>query len=518
MWTNTKVTPHATLQKYHGGTRDMTDSEASQAGLFASIKRADDRLDRHAIPLKKQLFVPLNMFDKAHCVMLCERDIISRKDAATILTLLMELDRLGAEGFPWSKGDLWAQKEKYIVDEIGEAVGGRLHTGRSRQDVGVTVNRLSLRARVLDMAEHVNEMRRLLLDLCEAHVDTVMPCFTWMQHAQVTTFAHYLLAFVYAMARDADRIMHAYELTNMSPAGAALQTGTSHPLDRHRVAELLGFDQVIRNTRDAAINFDYLNEIAISASLTILDLLRMLEDFTVWHSQEFNAILLDDAWCGTSSIMPQKRNPVPLMMIRGKASKIFGRTMATFSTLEGPTLGPPAPYYLQSDVDEVIDEFLATFVLACGFLPAIKINKTRLHEAAMAHWSQATDLTDAIVRERGLSFRTAHHVIAELVMSATRRGIRPMDVTPVMIDEAAERITGETLGLTAEAVHSALDPSTSVAMRTVFGGTAPDDVIKQIGESRERLEVDGDWHLTRRERIDRAVAALDTAVQRILRD
>jgi argininosuccinate lyase len=491
---------------------DVNASRASEAGLFASIKIADDRLDKYAIPLKKQLFLPLNVFDKAHCVMLCERGIVSPHDAASILRVLTELDRLGPDGFPWGKGDLWAQKEKYVVDQIGEAVGGRLHTGRSRQDVGVTVNRLYLRARVLDMAEHVNEFRRLLLDVCKAHVDTIMPCYTWMQHAQVTTFAHYLLAFVYALARDTERIARAYELTNMSPAGAALQTGTSHPLDRHRVAELLGFAQVIRNTRDAAMNFDYLNEIAVSASLTVLDLLRMLEDFTVWHSQEFDAISLGDAWCGTSSIMPQKRNPLPLMMIRGKASKILCRTMATFSMLESPTLGPPAPFYLQSDVDEGIDEFLAAFVLACGFLPTVTINKTRLHEAAAAHWSQATDLADTIVRERGLSFRTAHHVIAELVVTASRGGIKPTDVTPAMIDEAAERITGNPLRLTEATVKTALDPLAIIAKRSVFGGTTPDDVVKQINESRERLEADIALAAMHRGRIAQAAEDLDVAV------
>lgn len=489
---------------------------SEKTGLFAAVRRMDERLAKYGRPLNKQLLIPVNTFDKAHTVMMSEQGIISKEDAAKILKVLKKVDELGPEGFPWGKGDLWAQKERYVIGEIGEEVGGRLHTGRSRQDVGCTANRLHLRPKILDMTKKLNDFREVLLSLAEKHTETVMPCYTFLQHAQPTTFAHYLMSFAYAMARDFERIIRAYELTNMSPAGAALQTGTSYPLNRERVSELMGFGEVIRNTRDAAMNFDYLYEIMIAASLTMTDLLRMLEDFTLWHSTEFNMISLDDPWCGTSSIMPQKRNPNPFMMIRGKASRIFGRAMEIFSTLEGPCLGPPVPYYLRSEVDEVIDEFLGIFIMATGFFPTLRVNKALMRERAEAYWAQGTDLADTIVREKGLSFRTSHHIIAELVKIATEAGKTPADVDTEMIDKAAIKVIKKPLDLSGEAIKKALDPSLAVRIRKVLGATSPEDVAKQIKESRGQLELDRRKIESSINKINEAQKKLDEAVDTVM--
>lgn len=488
-----------------------------ETGLFAAVKRMDERLAKYGVPLNKKLLIPLNIFDKAHTVMMCEQGIISKEDAAKILKVLKKVDEMGPEGFPWGKGDLWTQKEKYVIEEIGEEVGGRLHTGRSRQDVGCTTNRLYLRPKILEMAEKLNDFREVLMNLAEKNIETVMPCYTFLQHAQPTTFAHYLLSFAYAMARDFERIAHAYKLTNMSPAGAALQTGTSYPLNRERTKELMGFDRVIRNTRDASMNFDYLYEIMIAASLTMADLLRMLEDFTVWHSSEFNTISLDDPWVGTSSIMPQKRNPYPFMMIRGKASRIFGRAMEVFSILEAPCLGPPSPFYLQPEAEEVINEFLETFIIAAGFLPTLRVNKALMRERAGAYWAQGTDLADTIVREKGLSFRTSHHIIAELVKIATEAGKTPADVNTEMLDQAAMKVIKEPLGLSEDAIKKALDPSLAIKIRKVFGATSPEDVTEQIKESKEQLKLDRQQIESSRNKISDAQKKLDQAVDAIIK-
>lgn len=488
----------------------------SETGLFASIQRADSRLDRYGIPLEKHLLRPLNLFDKAHGVMLYGQGIISHADAVAILTVLRKVDELGPEGFPWGRGDLWAQKERFVIQETGEETGGRLHTGRSRQDVGVTVSRLYLRERVLEMAQRLNELRRALLDLAGQHVDTVMPCYTWMQHAQTTTVAHYLLGFAFAMGRDFERIARAYTLTNQSPAGAALQTGTSHRIDRHRVAELLGFDGVIRNTRDAAMNYDYLSEITLSAALSAADLVRLVEEFAVWHSAEFDMIALDDPWVGTSSIMPQKRNPTALMLIRGKASRIFARATQAFSPLEGPVLGPPGPFFFRVDTDEVIEDFLGIFVMAAGFVPTLRLNAALMRERAGQSWAQATDLADTIVKDDRLSFRSAHHVVAEVVSMARAAGKSPWEVDSEMLDEAATKVLNKPLRLSEEAVRNALDPELSVRIRRVYGGTAPEEVEGQIAQARAQLEEDTDQIRQWRERLGSARQKLDQAVEGLL--
>lgn len=486
-----------------------------QTGLFADVARMDERLAKYGLPLNKDLLTSLNTFDKAHTVMMSEQGIVTRQDAAKILSVLKKVDEIGPDGFPWGKGDLWAQKEKFVVGEIGEEVGGRLHTGRSRQDVGCTTDRLYLRTKILDMADRLNDFRATLLDTAEKHIETVMPCYTWIQHAQPTTFAHYLMSFAYGMARDYDRIVHAYRLTNMSPAGAALQTGTSYPLDRERTKQLMGFEEVIRNTRDAAMNFDYLYEILTAASMTVSDLLKMLEEFALWHSIEFNMISLDDPWCVTSSIMPQKRNPLPFTLIRGKASRIFGRTTEFFNTLEGPCLGPSRPHYLESDTEEAIGEFLGIFIIAEGFLSSLRVNKVLMRQRAGGYWAQGTDLADTIVKEKGLSFRTAHHIIAQLVKDANEMGKTPADVNAEMIDQAAREVIDKPLGLSDETVRKALDPSLAIRIRKVFGGTSPDDVTAQIRESRERLKLDRQQIESFKEKIEKAKKELEVAVNAV---
>lgn len=489
----------------------MSSSEKDQnskgeTGLFAAVRRMDERLAIHGWPLNKELLLAQNTFDKAHAVMMAEEEIINTADASEILKVLREVDKLGPADFPWGKGDLWAQKERFVIDRIGEDVGGRLHTGRSRQDVGVTTNRLHLRPKVIEMANGLNEFRAVLLELAGKHIETVMPCYTWTQHAQPTTLAHYLLSFVYAFARDYRRLVSAYKETNKSPAGAALQTGTSYPLNRERTKTLMGFDEVIRNTRDAAMNFDYLYEIMVAASLSIADLLRLLEELSLWHSVEFNMISLDDPWCGTSSIMPQKRNPYPFMVVRGKAAKAFGRTTAIFTTLEAPALGPSAPFFLQNDTDEVIDEHLGIFILAAGFMATMRVNESVMLERAGAYWAQGTDLADLVVRERGLSFRTAHHVIAELVKIATEEGKSPADIDAAMIDHASINVGQKPLELDEDLIRSALDPRKAVEIRQVYGGTSLADVAQQIEESVEHLKSD-------REQIDGFEQSLRTADQ-----
>ncbi len=489
-----------------------SDDMSGKTGLFAAVSRMDERLAKYGQPLNKQLLIPLNIFDKVHTVMMSEQGIISGEDASKILKVLKKVDELGVDKFPWAKGDLWAQKERFVIGEIGEDVGGRLHTGRSRQDVTCTIDRLHLRPKVIEMAEKLSDFREALLNLAEKHTETVMPCYTFLQHAQPTTFAHYLLSFAYAFARDFNRIIRAYELTNLSPAGSALQTGTSYPLNRHRVSELLGFGNVIRNTRDAAMNFDYLYEIMTAASLSMTDLLRLQEDFTVWHSVEFKMISLDDPWVGTSSIMPQKRNPYPFMFTRGKALRIFGRTIEAFSTLESPTLGFPTPKYLANDLYEVIDEFLGAFIIAAGYLPTLRVNKDLMCERAGAYWAQGTDLADVIVREKGISFRTAHHIIAELVKIANEAGKGPSDVNSELMDEAAKAVIGKPLGLSENAIKGALDPTLCVKIRRVYGATAPEEVMAQIEECRTQLSADRAKVEESRKQIDDAMKKLDKVV------
>ncbi len=496
----------------------MTQIDSSHTGLFAAVNRLDDRLVEYGQPLNKHMLIPSNIFDKAHCVMLCEVGIISTHEAARILKVLQEIDEINVEEFPWGRGDFWAQKEKYIIEQIGEEVGGKLHTGRSRKDVADTNTRLYFRPKILSMANSLNILRQTILEVCSDHIDTVMPCYTYLQHAQPTTLAHYLLSLSYALARDYERIIHSFKLTNLSPAGAAIQTGTSHPLNRHRVSELMGFDAPIRNTRDAVMNYDYLSEIMFSISLSTLDITKIMEDFAIWHSLEFNMISLADAWCGTSSVMPQKRNPYPFSTIRGKASKIFGRTAQMFNTLETPCLGSPSPTYQELDANESIEEFIGILALFNGFLSTMQVNKQVMLERAESYWAQGTDLADMLVKQANLSFRTAHHIVAQLVTNTSKNGIKPRDITSMMINIAAMQVINRPLDLSDEAVNQALDPKLSYKYKKVYGATSPEDILQQIDESRHQLNYDIQLVTKLSDKLNTTKLQLDAAIEEIARN
>lgn len=484
-------------------------------GLFAATARLDPRLAEYGLPINRALFAPLNRFDTAHCVMLRERGLLNAEDAAALLRVLAEVDDMGSDGFPWGDGDLWVQKERFVIGRVGEPIGGRLHTGRSRQDVGVTVQRLHYREIALDTIEALDSAIEAVIGVAERHRESVMPCYTWMQPAQPTTLGHYLTAFAYILLRRAKRLQDAFAETNRSPAGAALQGGTSHDLDRERVADLLGFDSVIRNTRDAATSYDYLSELAFGGALALTDLLRVLEDLTVWHSAEFGLVTLADEWCGTSSIMPQKRNPYPLMLIRSKGSRAVALASQSLSLLEGPTLGPASPNYLQADCESVLRETRESFELFAAFLPSARFDVVRMRELASSEWAQATDLADVLVRETGVPFRTAHHIVAAVVSEAIAARMHPNEVTATFVNDVAIRKLGHSLSISEGAVASALDVSKGIELRRGLGGTAPTEVGEQLREVREMLSESLRLSDNRRARLLDASRRLDAVAARI---
>jgi argininosuccinate lyase len=214
--------------------------------------------------------------------------------------------------------------------------------------------------------------------------------------------------------------------------------------------------------------------------------------------------------------MPQKRNPYPFMIVRGKASRMLALASEIFTTLEGPTLGPANPFYLFEDTDTVLKEFEGIFVIATGFLGSLRVKADKMRGNVTASWAQATDLADMIVRERGLSFRTAHHIVAELVKFAGEAGRTPVEVDPAMVDEAARRIIERPLRLSEEAVKNALDPILAVRARKVIGGTAPEDVRQQVEDARAQLQADAEQITAFGKQLAQAQIRLEQAVEAML--
>jgi argininosuccinate lyase len=486
-----------------------------ETDLLAAVQQLDDRLSLHGPPLERGLLLPLNEYDKAHTVMLVDQSLISGEDATRILAALRRVDDMGVAGFPWGKGDLWSLKERFVVNEIGADAGGRLHTGRSRVDVTSTAERLYLRQKLLSLFDGASDCADALTELAQRHVRTVMPCYTYGQQAQPTTFGHYSISYVFALLRRLDGIQRCYTVTNQSPAGAALQVGTSHAIDRQAVQRLLGFDSVIWNTRDAALSVDHLNDTAIACGLLVGDLVKLFEDLTVWHSAEFGMIALDTTWYGMSSLMPQKRNPYPFMLLRGKAARILTRCAHAFNTLESPTLGPPLPSYRFAEIDGIVDETVGFLAIATGVLKSLQVAVAVMAESAAKRWAQAADLADLIVQRRGISFRTAHRLVALLVHDSVEKGISPLEISGEQLDSVAGSVLGRRLELTDEDLKDALDPQRAVERRVVYGGTAEADVTRQITYCRDELERQREWAGQRRSGIVEAGNALRMAMTRV---
>ena len=456
---------------------------------------------------------------KAHTVMLCEQGIVTRAAAARILRALQEIETMGVKRFPMdpAKGELFYNIESYVIQRAGEDTGGRMHTGRSRGDMYVCSERMILRERIVGLAGDIADLIRTILDVASRHVGTIMPGYTLLQHAQPTTFAHYLLSFGDRFFRDLERLRETYRRVNQSPMGAAISTGSCFPLNRERMAELLGFDGVVENTRDAAIYRDFTLESVTHAAIAASNLSALADDLNAWCTFEFGMIELADAYCGTSSIMPQKKNPSSLERIRYLSAECLGNTMTVFAQLKTfseqlgdlEATGPVAW--------RTFDRARAALRFMRGVLATLTVKTDLMRARAGANFSQATQLADEIVKQRDLAFRTAHRIVGKLVRTCLERGVAPAAVTPAMVDDAALAILGKPLKLSPETVRNALDVGHILKSRTMLGSPGTKEVQRMLRARVRRLAQEEKLLDGRSRALEAAGQKLDVIVRRLTR-
>lgn len=418
----------------------------------------------------------------AHTLMLYEQRIISKREASAILAALKKLDkRTGDFPFDPVKGDLFFNIEAYVIEHAGPDIGGKMHLGRSRIDLIAALMRLKVRKNLTRLIPLVLKLQEALLVKAEATADVVMPAYTHLQPAQVATFGHYLLAFHDVLGRDVRRLLNAYASTNMSPLGAAASSGTSWPLDRQRVAELLGFSSVVENTKDAAHNYDWLPEVLSATAILMSNEVRFATDLYIWCSHEFGLVELDGAFAASSSIMPQKKNPYSLEMIRARTGEISGAFAACLEILKGDTGGTAFDIKLTGPriADNAVNRTADMVALITPLVSTLIVNRERMLDRAGDGFTTAVSLADAMV-ERGFSFRTAHHIMGRLVRIAVERKLGYQDVDTKLLDEAARDITGKAIKLPNEFIRKALDPRQFVLARNGYGGTSPRRVRQMI--------------------------------------
>lgn len=418
----------------------------------------------------------------AHAQMLGAQKIISQDDVKAIEQGLADIAKeIEAGQFEWllDLEDVHLNIEKRLTDKIGDA-GKRLHTGRSRNDQVATDVRLWLRASADHVGAALKKLQLSLLDLAEAHFDTVMPGFTHLQVAQPVTLGHHLMAYVEMLSRDAQRFADCRRRINRLPLGAAALAGTSYPIDRELVAKKLGFDGVCENSLDAVSDRDFAIEFTFAASLVMTHLSRLSEELILWSSPRFAFVDIADRFCTGSSIMPQKKNPDVPELVRGKTGRVYGHLTALLTLMKGQ----PLAYNKDNQEDkeplfDTVDTLLVTLEIYADMMRGITVNKDNMRQAASEGFATATDLADYLVK-KGMPFRDAHEVVALAVRYAVDKKVDLSDLPLATLQQFSSSISDD--------VYAVLTLEGSLNSRNHIGGTAPVQVKAAIARMRAALK------------------------------
>ncbi len=414
----------------------------------------------------------------AHARMLGKIGVLAAADVEAITTGLAGIAvEIEAGRFVWQPEleDVHMNIEMALTARIGEA-GKRLHTGRSRNDQVATDVRLFTRDAIDELLALCRQLSNALLDLAEQEADSILPGFTHLQVAQPVTFGHHLLAWREQIVRDAARLADARGRTNVLPLGSAALAGTVYPLDRHYVAELLGFAAVSENSLDAVSDRDFAIETVFACSLVMVHLSRWSEELILWSTPMFGFVALPDRFCTGSSIMPQKKNPDVPELVRGKTGRVVGDLNALLVLMKAQ----PLAYNRDNQEDKLplfdaLDTARDCLAIYADLIPHLVVRRERCRAAAAQGFSTATDLADYLVKQ-GLPFRDAHHAVGNAVGLAAQKGC-----------DLAELSLAELQGfspLVREDVFAHITPEASVAARTTYGGTAPSQVRAAIARAR----------------------------------
>jgi argininosuccinate lyase len=406
--------------------------------------------------------------------MLGKVGILNNNEVEQILSGLDAIEKMADNGeLEWkvSLEDVHMNIEARLTDRIGIA-GKKLHTGRSRNDQVATDVRLWLREQVDGISHELRRLQRALVEVAEREVDTILPGFTHLQVAQPITFGHHMLAWFEMLQRDWERLQDCRKRINVMPLGAAALAGTTYPIDRDYTAQLLGFDRPARNSLDAVSDRDFAIEFNAAAALIMMHLSRFSEELIIWTSAQFDFIRLPDRFCTGSSIMPQKKNPDVPELVRGKSGRVFGHLFALFTLMKSQ----PLAYNKDNQEDkeplfDTVDTLLGSLRAFADMMPHVQPKKDKMRQAAMQGFSTATDLADYLVR-KGLPFRDAHEVVGKAVALgvATQRDLSAMTLGELQSFS----------NVIEEDVFTVLTLEGSVAARDHLGGTAPNQVRKQV--------------------------------------
>lgn len=418
----------------------------------------------------------------AHVTMLTKCGIVTEEEGAKIqsgLHDLLEKAKKEELAYKVEAEDIHLNIENMLIQHIGE-VGGKLHTGRSRNDQVATDMHLYLRNKVQCIIGAVKELQVVLIKQAEEHIETIMPGYTHLQRAQPISFAHHLLAYFWMLERDVNRYEDSLKRINISPLGAGALAGTTFPIDRAYSAELLGFEDIYENSLDAVSDRDFIIEFLSNSSLVMMHLSRFCEELILWSSQEFQFIEMSDRYATGSSIMPQKKNPDMAELIRGKTGRVYGNLFGLLTVMKGLPLAYNKD--LQEDKEGMFDA--AKTVEGClrimaGMIETMTVHKEKMGQAVKQDFSNATEVADYLAN-KGLPFRQAHEIVGKLVLYCIENGIYLADV-PL---EAYKQMSP----LFEEDVYDVLSLYAAVKRRNSAGGTGFEQIKIALQKAKMKVE------------------------------
>lgn len=465
------------------------------------------------------LHAGLNLADLAHVLDLRSRDVIPEEPARRLLRVVLDAVDIPADQFPYdpSYGEPYNSRERAFVARIGDDAGW-LHAGRPRREAVRIALRLHLRRQLVDLVEASARLADTIATLAHAHSRTWMPDQTYLQHAQPSTFGHYVLSFAYPLLRECDRLLEGFDWTNSSPGGAGCVNGSRLLGDRGPVARLLGFDRVIEHTRDAMWQTDGLVDLLASATSLVSAQSKLAEDLEIWASSEFDYVTIADGYSRSSVLMPQKRNPYSLSIIRGASGTLIGRLTGFLAVIKSPSARSDNLIYAYGEVPRALDLAIRTTRLTDGVVRTLQVNGPRMWAALESGFSQATDLSEYVMQTCGLDYRTAYQVVGNAVRTASQQGLRGIDLDGAMLDAAAVEYRGHPIGLTGVDLSEVLDPRYIVRTRTAAGGAAPEVVEGMADSCHERAGLLAGAAHERRHALEAAEARLIQTAAAVVAD
>ncbi|CYX85216.1 argininosuccinate lyase [Streptococcus suis] len=417
----------------------------------------------------------------AHVKMLGATGIINQEEAQIIQAGLEELladYEAGKLVFDIRNEDIHMNIESLLTEKIG-SVAGKLHTARSRNDQVATDMHLYLKDTLFQVISKLTNLQEVLLDVAEQHVETIMPGYTHLQHAQPISFAQHLLAYYNMFQRDKERFEFNVQHTDISPLGAAALAGTTFPIDRQMTSDLMGFAKPYSNSLDAVSDRDFILEFLSNASILMMHMSRLCEEIINWCSHEYQFVTLSDTFSTGSSIMPQKKNPDMAELIRGKTGRVYGNLVGLLTVMKSL----PLTYNkdLQEDKEGMFDSaetILVSIDILAGMLQSMTVHKERMAQSTEKDFSNATELADYLA-SKGLPFRQAHEIVGKLVLECSKAGYYLQDVPLERYQELSPVIGPD--------IYTALESETAVSRRNSLGGTGFESIRQQIQQAKAQI-------------------------------